>query len=53
MTYRIDITAPLEEIHRYLAAVDAFRAAGYEPKWRPDSALGAGREETCSLHEHD
>jgi hypothetical protein len=53
MTYRIDITALVEEIHRYLAAVDAFRAADYEPTWRPDPPLGAGREETCSLHEHD
>jgi hypothetical protein len=24
----------LEEIQRYLAAVDAFRHAGYEPRWR-------------------
>lgn len=24
------------EIVRYLAAVDAFRAAGYEPTWRPE-----------------
>jgi hypothetical protein len=53
MTYRIDITALVEEIQRYLAAVDAFRAAGREPTWRPDPAAGAGREETCSLHEHD
>ena len=36
MTYRIDIEALLEEIRRYLAAVDAFRAAGCEPTWLPD-----------------
>jgi hypothetical protein len=53
MTYRIDITALVEEIHRYLAAVDAFRSAGCEPTWRPDPATEAGREETCSLHECD
>ena len=53
MTYRIDITALVEEIQRYLAAVDAFRAAGCEPTWRPDPAARAGREETCFLHERD
>jgi hypothetical protein len=36
MTYHIDIEALLDEIRRYLAAVDAFRAAGCEPTWRPD-----------------
>jgi hypothetical protein len=36
MTYEIDITALMEEIWRYLAAVDAFRAADYPPTWRPD-----------------
>lgn len=53
MTYRIDITALVEEIHRYLAAVDAFRAAGCEPTWRTDPLTGAGREETCFLQEQD
>jgi hypothetical protein len=33
MTYDIDIAALIEEIRRYLAAVDAFRAAGCEPTW--------------------
>jgi hypothetical protein len=33
MTYEIDIAALLDEICRYLAAVDAFRAAGCEPTW--------------------
>jgi hypothetical protein len=36
MTYEIDITALIDEIQRYLAAVDAFRAAGCRPTWRPD-----------------
>jgi hypothetical protein len=29
-----DIAALIEEIQRYLAAVDAFRAAGCEPTWQ-------------------
>jgi hypothetical protein len=36
MTYEIDIEALVAEIRRYLAAVDAFRAAGCEPRWRTD-----------------
>jgi D-alanine-D-alanine ligase-like ATP-grasp enzyme len=36
MTQDIDIEALLEEIRRYLAAVDAFRAVGCEPTWRVD-----------------
>jgi hypothetical protein len=36
MTHDIDIEALLDEIQRYLAAVDAFRAAGCEPTWRVD-----------------
>jgi hypothetical protein len=36
MTYEIDITALIDEIQRYLAAVDAFHAAGCRPTWRPD-----------------
>jgi hypothetical protein len=28
----------MDEITRYLAAVDAFRAAGYEPTWRAETA---------------
>jgi hypothetical protein len=27
------------EAQRYLAAVDAFRAEGYEPDWRPETWL--------------
>lgn len=33
----IDIAALIEEIQRYLAAVDAFRHAGCEPTWQPTS----------------
>jgi hypothetical protein len=36
MTYEIDITALVDEIQRYLAAVDAFRPAGCRPTWRLD-----------------
>jgi hypothetical protein len=36
MTDVIDIEALVTEIHRYLAAVDAFRAAGCEPTWHGD-----------------
>ena len=50
MTYQIDITALIEEIERYLAAVDAFRAAGSRPTWRPDPAAPGGRN-TCSLQD--
>jgi len=32
----------MSEIRRYLAAVDAFRAAGCEPSWRPESLTSAG-----------
>jgi hypothetical protein len=50
---RIDITALVEEIRRYLATVDAFRAADCEPSWRADRATSAGREEErCSQREH-
>ena len=34
MTYHIDIAALIEEIRRYLAAVDAYRAEGCEPTWQ-------------------
>ena len=50
MTYEIDIAALIEEIQRYLAAVDAFRAAGCRPTWRPDPAAPGGRN-TCSLQD--
>lgn len=32
----IDTEALVDEIERYLAAVDTFRAAGCEPAWRPE-----------------
>jgi hypothetical protein len=31
-----DIAKLVEEIDRYLAAVDLFRTLGYEPTWRPE-----------------
>ena len=30
------------EVERYLAAVDAFRAAGREPRWLPEPGSEAG-----------
>jgi len=33
---RIDREALLQEVERYLAAVDAFRAEGAAPSWRPE-----------------
>jgi hypothetical protein len=35
----IDIAALMREIARYLAAVDAFRAAGHEPSWLPEPGV--------------
>jgi hypothetical protein len=37
----IDLDALLDEIARYLAAVDAFRAAACEPTWRPEPVAAA------------
>ena len=34
MASAIDIEKLVREIERYLAAVDAFRAAGCSPEWR-------------------
>ncbi|MDQ2982559.1 MAG: hypothetical protein M3R70_01345 [Actinomycetota bacterium] len=43
-------TQPLAvEIERYLAAVDAFRRAGYAPEWRPEHACIAA-DDTQVLH---
>jgi hypothetical protein len=50
MTYEVDITALVEEIQRYLAAVDAFRAAGCRPTWRTVPAAPEGRN-ACSLQD--
>ena len=37
MTEPHEIDALLDEIRRYLAAVDVFRAAGCEPAWHADA----------------
>jgi hypothetical protein len=37
-SFAIDLDALLEEIARYLAAVEAFRAAACEPTWLPETA---------------
>jgi hypothetical protein len=50
MTYETDIAALIEEIQRYLEAVDAFRAAGCRPTWRTDPAVPEGRN-ACSLQD--
>jgi hypothetical protein len=50
MTYETDIAALVDEIQRYLAAVDAFRAARCRPTWRTDPAVPEGRN-TCSLQD--
>jgi hypothetical protein len=39
----------LEEIGRYLAAVDLFRAAGCEPTWRPERPAGVSRALAASV----
>jgi hypothetical protein len=36
---RDDVVRLLREIEAYLAAVEAFRAAGHEPRWSDDEAL--------------
>jgi hypothetical protein len=38
---RIDIDALVAEIQRYLAAVDAFRAAGCPLRWRREPRMSA------------
>jgi hypothetical protein len=35
----IDAKKLIREVLRYLAAVDAFRAAGCEPTWRPEPTV--------------
>ena len=38
----------IDEINRYLAAVDAFRAANCEPTWRPEpSSFTPSRKPDC------
>jgi hypothetical protein len=36
MVEQVDTRSLIDEIVRYLAAVDLFRAQGCEPTWRPD-----------------
>ncbi len=36
MVERTDAEKLMEEIDRYLAAVDLFRALGCDPTWRPE-----------------
>ena len=40
-TAHIDIEALIAEIQRYLAAVDAFRAAGCRLRWRHEPRMSA------------
>jgi hypothetical protein len=37
---RKDVDALVAEIHLYLEAIDAFRAQGREPHWRPEPRAG-------------
>ena len=43
MVEQTDTAKLIEEIRRYLAAVDVFRAAGCEPTWHPERAPDAIR----------
>ncbi|MFL5965970.1 MAG: hypothetical protein ACJ747_05395 [Gaiellaceae bacterium] len=38
MTEELDVNALVDEIRRYLAAVDVFRAEGAAPRWRAERA---------------
>jgi len=42
-----------EEVRRYLIAIEAFRAAGCEPRWQPEAevrtAVGPGLEPFATL----
>ena len=40
LTEIFDIETLIAEIERYLAAVEAFRAAGYEPRWARHGSVG-------------
>ena len=40
-TVIFDVEALIAEIQRYLAAVDAFRAAGCLPQWRRERRMSA------------
>jgi hypothetical protein len=45
-TEDLAIEALLSEIERYLAAVDAFRAEGCNPRWRPEPVTCAVESES-------
>jgi len=45
----IDIEALLEEIDRYLGAVDLFRVLECEPTWRPEHASESSRPISQSM----
>lgn len=36
MAFAIEIDQLVAEIQRYLAVVEVFRKAGYEPRWRAE-----------------
>jgi hypothetical protein len=39
VTVERDIATLVDEIRRYLAAVDVFRAEGAEPRWLPEPSV--------------
>jgi hypothetical protein len=39
---RKDVDTLVAEIHLYLEAIDAFRAQGREPHWRPEPGVAGG-----------
>jgi hypothetical protein len=38
-TKHTQTTTPVDEIRRYLEAVELFRSLGHEPQWRPETVL--------------
>jgi hypothetical protein len=38
VTAQLDITGLMDEVRRYLIAVEAFRAEGHQPRWWPEFA---------------
>jgi hypothetical protein len=44
-----DIRKLMEEIDRYLAAVELFRSHGCEPTWRPEVAADSTRSATLAI----
>jgi hypothetical protein len=43
---QLDLDSLVDEIHRYLAAVDTFRLEGREPVWRDELHLPAAADVT-------